>query len=793
MTLKTKLLGGFSVVAIFTLIVGIIGWIGNSILDSDIVHLNNKTIPLIKTGGEIESELKSIRIALRTLLSEGLKEEDRKRQFQVYEQSRKSIENLLKNYQSLATTKEEAEIFSQLQEKLNLYLVGADKYVSMAKEIDSSGITNPSEILKDVNYFIALHYKVMVNVSNLVNWKEDFEGGEDPSKCPCGIWLSTFKTENKELKETLERLTNYHNEFHGHIKSIKEAVKGGDLARATSIQRDKLIPTAEKVFKEFEKIREIIKKNESLYKEMMSLTMGELHKAQGEVLAVLGNMKEHITKEAKKAEEASLKSSRLSKLLVFIGVLVSFVLALAIGIYIGFSTTNIIRRISEGLFEGSEQVVSASSQVSLASQSFAETSSQQAAAIEETSSAMEEMASITRQNTENAELANGMMRQTREAVEEASSSMENLREAMVSISRASEETSKIIKTIDEIAFQTNLLALNAAVEAARAGEAGAGFAVVADEVRALAMRAAEAAKNTAFLIEETINKVKNGMGVTERAIETFKNVETSTLKVSELLEEIAVASKEQREGIEQVNRAISEMDKAIQSNAANAEETASAAEELNAQAEQLKNYVRELLKLVDEDMTISVEKSSVEIKPVPKIKKAIEPPKSVPKVVPLRDPSKKTSYTQPKPVKSGTYKPIVWTDEFSVGIPEIDEQHQKLLKMLNDLGKAMAEGKGKEILDRLLAGLIDYTQRHFKTEEFYMEKAGYPELEDHAKVHRMLTEKVQDMVERMNRGEAGLGIELFDFLQDWVKKHILGTDKKYAPYLKKIDLGEVIF
>jgi methyl-accepting chemotaxis protein len=176
--------------------------------------------------------------------------------------------------------------------------------------------------------------------------------------------------------------------------------------------------------------------------------------------------------------------------------------------------------------------------------------------------------------------------------------MNRLTGSMREISTASEETSKIIKTIDEIAFQTNLLALNAAVEAARAGEAGAGFAVVADEVRNLAMRAAEAAKNTADLIEGTVKKVQDGSDLVNRTNEAFIQVSESSSKVGDLVGEISAASNEQAQGIEQVNTAVAEMDKVTQQNAANAEESASASEEMSAQAEQMKAIVGELVALV---------------------------------------------------------------------------------------------------------------------------------------------------------------------------------------------------
>lgn len=257
-----------------------------------------------------------------------------------------------------------------------------------------------------------------------------------------------------------------------------------------------------------------------------------------------------------------------------------------------------ISRVVAGLDESAVQVAAASSQVSSSSQSLAEGASEQAASLEETSSSLEEMASMTRQNADNAGAANNLMKEIVQVVNESNIAMGQLTASMRDISGASEETSKIIKNIDEIAFQTNLLALNAAVEAARAGEAGAGFAVVADEVRSLAIRAAEAAKNTATLIEGTIKKVKEGTEQVHKAADAFQTVATSTGKMGELVGEVAAASGEQSSGIDQINLAVAEMDKVVQQNAANAEESAAASEELNAQAEQMRIYVRELVDVV---------------------------------------------------------------------------------------------------------------------------------------------------------------------------------------------------
>ncbi len=277
---------------------------------------------------------------------------------------------------------------------------------------------------------------------------------------------------------------------------------------------------------------------------------------------------------------------------------IGIALAVFMGVGILRDINKKLNKMADLLGDGSEQVASASTEVTKASQTLAEGSSRQAASIEETSSSLEEISSMTKHNAENAHKADILMKNATQVVTTANEYMKKLTHSMDGIIQASEETSHIIKTIDEIAFQTNLLALNAAVEAARAGEAGAGFAVVADEVRNLAMRAAEASKSTADLIEGTINKVKEGSGYVSSTDDAFSDVSSSLAMVGDLVSEIATASNEQTDGIGQINVAVSDMDKVTQHNAASAEESANASKRMLSQASQMKILVNDLRALI---------------------------------------------------------------------------------------------------------------------------------------------------------------------------------------------------
>ena len=290
-----------------------------------------------------------------------------------------------------------------------------------------------------------------------------------------------------------------------------------------------------------------------------------------------------------------VRSQRVS-LIIFIAVTgISLIL---VGIIISVSITKPIHTIIETLNSSVQQVNASASEIATSNQILAEGAASQAASVENTTSSLEQMAAMTQQNAQNTEHAEKLMNQTNDAVEDARSAMASLSSSMKEIANASNETSRIIQTIDEIAFQTNLLALNAAVEAARAGDAGKGFAVVAEEVRSLAIRSAEAAKNTTELIEDTSAKVEKGADFVGTTNQAFGSVVESSSKVASLISEIAEASGEQSKGIEHINESMAGIDTSIKHAAASYEESASATQNMEHEAMLLHGVVENMVALV---------------------------------------------------------------------------------------------------------------------------------------------------------------------------------------------------
>ncbi|MCX6594444.1 MAG: methyl-accepting chemotaxis protein [Acidobacteria bacterium] len=327
---------------------------------------------------------------------------------------------------------------------------------------------------------------------------------------------------------------------------------------------------------------------------MMDGTLAPLVNGINQNVDVLVKLQRNFLKESIQSAQTTTVNSRW-----LIAIILSFTIAIGlVALFVLRMVNATLRRAVGELREGAHQVASAAEQISASSQSLAQGASEQAASLEETSASSAEIRSLAHQNSENSRSAADLVGLSQERFAETDRSLASMVAAMADIKGSSDKVAKIIKVIDEIAFQTNILALNAAVEAARAGEAGMGFAVVADEVRNLAQRSAQAAKDTADLIEESIAKSNGGKVKVDQVAGAIQAITSEASKVKALVDQVSLGSQKQTRGIEDVARAMSAMEKVTQQSAASAEQSAAAGEELTAQATTLLGVVGRLSAMV---------------------------------------------------------------------------------------------------------------------------------------------------------------------------------------------------
>jgi methyl-accepting chemotaxis protein len=383
----------------------------------------------------------------------------------------------------------------------------------------------------------------------------------------------------------------YRKDIDAHAAELAKKI---DSAEARVLQ-EKVVATLSTYDASIGRLQKALKGNE--FDEAMKILDGDVAKNYAAIETALTALNRFVFDLSNRNGQATQSIlDRNLRTTLMLGATIAALALLATGLvqWLSYRISRNLGHISGSLSAVAEDIFSKAGGFTSTSNQLADGASQQAASLEETSASLEEMAGMTKRNAEAAQNAKQIAGQTRTAVENGSAGMQRMTTAMDGIKTSSAEIAKIIKTIDEIAFQTNILALNAAVEAARAGEAGAGFAVVAEEVRALAQRSATAARETADKIEAALVKSNEGAATSGEVAAMLTQIVGQVRTMDALVAEIATSSNEQSSGIEQITKAMGEMDKVTQSNAAGAEESASAAHELSAQSTQLREAVEQL-------------------------------------------------------------------------------------------------------------------------------------------------------------------------------------------------------
>jgi methyl-accepting chemotaxis protein len=437
----------------------------------------------------------------------------------------------------------------------------------------------------------------------------------DPHKCEFGIWLYSDKTraqksDDHAFASIWQEVEADHARLHKSAAGVQAKLDLDDIASAKEIFLRTTKPAAGEVLAGIDQFLALNGKEVAGMLKSAEIYATETTPALAEVSGLLADA-EHLVAERVMTDEAMLSAAQKTKTAVSILSGIAIVLGIVLGILISRGIVGALTRVMADLGRGGEQVTVASGQVAQASQEMADGASTQASSLEETSATLEEMASMTRNNAKNADEANELTTSLQKVATGGQEAMVRMTGSIEKIKDGADQTARIIKTIDEIAFQTNLLALNAAVEAARAGDAGKGFAVVAEEVRNLAQRSAEAAKDTADLIDKSQTNANGGVVVTQEVTGVLEEIVGGVGRVSQLIDQVSQASGEQSRGVSEINTAVAQLDNVTQSNAANAEESASASEELSGQARELNVMVQVLASIVNGGNSHSVQSNGM--------------------------------------------------------------------------------------------------------------------------------------------------------------------------------------
>ncbi len=600
MKLMAKLIGGFFIVALITLIIGFVGWRSVNSIDNNLVEISKVRLPSIKYLLLMSWQMEEMTKIQRTLLNPNLKMEDRKQQYKAFETAQKRFKAAWNIYEPLPQTEEEARLWKEFVNAWGEVKEGNDIFLKLCSKVDNTGILNPMALEAKIQAFIVGHYKLMEKALLMILTEKTFAAEEDATRCPFGRWLANSETNNTVIDGKLKEIADHHGEFHSAVSKIKDLVQRGDQDGAQTAFREEMEPAAQKVFVHFQEMVNEAVRAEEIFNRMTQHVMVDSlakHKLADGLIEEIIAVNEAVVAEE---EKIALSDSTDAKMTAILGTVAGFVFALAFGIFLSVSITRPVqkgtafaKRMAEGDFretlyidqkdeigtlaqalnnmvsglgrmirditEGVDTLSSSSMELSTISNQMASGARQTSEKSETVSTAAEEMSSnmasvsaATEQASTNVNMVataseqmtatiSEIAQNTEKALditEKAVSEAESASNTVDQLGKAAREIGKVTESITEISEQTNLLALNATIEAARAGDAGKGFAVVANEIKELAKQAAGAT-------DEIKQKIEGIQSSTDGTVKQIDQISRVINEVNEIVSIIATALEEQ--------------------------------------------------------------------------------------------------------------------------------------------------------------------------------------------------------------------------------------------------------
>jgi len=594
-TLAIRIFGGFIFATLLTAVVGVIAWNGADQLKKTLIEQGSQDVPALEATNDLKQTQERIIAVSHGLLNPSIAIPDRKKLHKQLLDGFNEAQGSISRLEGIKKDPQAQKAWDSFKKQWQAWQKAVNQGLGLCSRINQKAISNPLQLALEAESNFSSYKSWAAALSAALLDKEPFSGARVKEDLPFYNWLNSVNIDNPAIMKEVNSLKEEVDKVFVQVDNIAEFIDIEEFELAADVYNAEVAPSIAHLKERVD--AGILQPVDTVLGMYRQLSENDARLQKEHVIPIQKALDRIVesTKAGVRAKVASgIEEAKKITFTVLVIVLIGACLTLGLGILLTRSVTRPVNTATGQLDSGARELAKSATEFQHTSITLSDGASRLAAAQEQTSAAIEEMSAIIEQNNENTGTANLEMEQAAKVVQAAGGRMQELMGAMADIATASEETMKINKTIDEIAFQTNLLALNAAVEAARAGEAGAGFAVVAEEVRNLAMRSAEAAKDTSGLIEKTVTLVKDGENLAQGTSEAFEKVEHHTSKISAIIGEIATASDQQNTTIQHIAASESDMDTITQEMAASAEELAAAATELNGQAESMRHIVDDL-------------------------------------------------------------------------------------------------------------------------------------------------------------------------------------------------------